>query len=498
MSPPHAVSPGDKPTSVRLSCLSPNDRWVHSLSIRNSVAYIESNSLPLAGTIEEATGLAKIETMLPDRVYQALTRYPALELLCVDVESKDDTKIPRLCLYTSKDVFFLELAYTAPSDPEIAQVPGRVISISEPFEEVLLGQVSIVRIRPAPHRHRGYATLCPSESMAMLTHNGTTNEYALHLHHENGGLSNPLVHALELLEGSDERITDFVFLKSTAFPLLSSLSVALLKGSGDVLVATPILFQGTVVPSSMVCKTLEILACEFQKAEHAGPRWRQCRIAQAFLHDCFPDDGTSPFITAQTRHHAAQWPTQVQGPVLVAAESDDYASLASSIENVVAGDLIGVAIGHLGQIVEFGLLSPTTMIPRFQIEKEIDTPVLDEELKWGAIVSRVDLSDDEAHTQPYHPCVTLISDPIMDGVVHYVAPSSIISVSTNMLKITAHKVREQAGMFSPQTKSKPRTTAWCCLSVAKPSSVVGAVVSGDIHFGHVLISRFSGATMVSG
>ena len=522
-------------SSVKLSCLSPNGRAIHSLAVRNSVAYIDTYSLPLVGTTtveeednnnDDSSIPAVVRTSLPDAVRLALERYPAIELLCVDVDSTTTPlqsssrssssgqieKIPKLCLYTKKDVFIFELGYkkssgTAASSSSTEEVEGIVLAaVKEPFDPVLMGtstSTSIIRIRQAPQKHMGYATMCPPEAMAMLTHDSITNEYSITLYHGNGSVGTPHVYGMEQLEEQTERITDFCFLQSNAFSLLSSMSVALLKGSGDVLLASPILFRGTVIPRGTVTKTMEYLEAGFQRAEPNTAKWRQFRVAKQYILDAFPDDGRSHFLTAQVVSAAYEWPVQIQGPVLVPPESDDFETLAAAIEPVVAGDLVGVSIGHLGNIVEFGVLSPTTLIPRFKLENAQDTSQLDQELTYGAIVNRVDLRDDEKNEQHNNSSMALIRDPIMDSVVHYVTPTGVKSISSNAVKITANKVRMQPGgggtsMFSPPSKKRemrPKTTAWSCMDVSniqdQTISLSGAVVSGDVHLGHVLVSRLS-------
>jgi hypothetical protein len=86
----------DTSTSVRLCCSGPNGRAVHSLALRKSAAYIETHSLPLLGTVEignndvyDGAIPAVVRTRLPERVRNALERYPPLELLCVDVDSPE-------------------------------------------------------------------------------------------------------------------------------------------------------------------------------------------------------------------------------------------------------------------------------------------------------------------------------------------------------------------------------------------------------------------------
>lgn len=508
---PFAQNSPSSTSSVRLSCLSPSGRAVHSIAVRNSIPYIETHSLPLVGTVEGENDVrdgsvpSVVRTQLPDQVCTALARYPAMELLCVDVDSSSAAprigkfqKIPLLCLYTKKDVFVLELGYK-PSGA--SEVEGQVLSVTEPFEEVLMGTsttTSIIRIRQAPQRHTGYATMCPPKSMAMLAYDSMTQEYSINLFHANEALVSRHFHGMEHLEEQTETITDFCFCQSNAFSLLSSMSVALLKGSGEVLFASPILFRGTVVPRSIVSKTLEYL--QLEPAEEGSARRRQFLSAKRYLMDTFPDDGRSHFLTAQVRSLAFEWPVRVQGPVFRNFQCTE--SLASAIEPVVAGDLVGLCIGHLGDIVEFGLLSPTTLVPRFKLEDDADTNELDQAFRRGNIVQRVDLRDDEYNQERNNASMALICDPIIDSVVHYVTPSSIRSISTNTVKIAAAKVREQAGstggMFSPASKRKdmrPRTTAWSCLDINSfqdtRNSVVGAVVSDDVHLGHVLVSRLS-------
>ena len=111
--------------------------------------------------------------------------------------------------------------------------------------------------------------------------------------------------------------------------------------------------------------------------------------------DAFPDDGRTRFVTAQASSVAFEWPVQIQGQVLLAAESDDFETSAMAIEPLYAGDLVGLAVAHAGDVVEFGLLSPSTLVPRFVHETREDTYQLDKDTKRGASVCRVDLRDDE-------------------------------------------------------------------------------------------------------
>jgi hypothetical protein len=496
---------------------------VHSLAFLNRVAYIETHSLPLAGSVEERNEVMNgspelVRTRLPQSVQSALSRNPPLELICVDIDAVASNsnknpgemqmqRIPFLCLYTKQDAFLLDIAYTPSGHPH---VDGIVQSVSEPFESVLLGATStrIIRIRPAPQRRLGFATMCPRECMAMLTHDSMTNEHSLHLHQGQGEVGTPLVFGMEQLE-DDECITDFSFCQSHSFSLLSSLAVLLLKGSGDIMLASPVLFRGAVVPKASVASSLDYLDAELSRLGKSTPKWRHYKSAKQYLMDAFADDGRSHYITAHVRSDAFAWPIQIQGPVLVAVESDDFETLAVAIEPMVAGDFIGVAIGHEGDIVDFGLLSPTLAIPRFKFETEEDTNELNENLKWGTILQRVDLGEEESEHRPVHTSLALVRDPVMESLMHYVTPSHIKTISTNIFKVTSNQIirapYDGRGMMSPGARLAtrdmvPKTSAWSCLDVSNSAGerivILGAAVSDDANLGHVLISRLSNGSMV--
>lgn len=487
------------------------------------MAYIETQALPLEGTVEglesdrDDQTPSVIRTTLPTRIASALRQYPAVELLCVDVETPPSAtkpgqiiqKLPKLCLYSRKDVFLLELGYTIV--PGSSQVDGTVCSITEPFDPILLGtsgNIDIIRIRQAPQQYKGYSLMCPPEAMAMLVRDNITNEYSLHLNHgADLPISTPLVYSMEELDNPLEQVKDFCFLQSNSFSLLSGLSIAVLKASGDVLQASPILFQGTVVSQSAVDKTLSFLDSQLQNHDPTTPKGRQCRVAKQYIIDCFPKaQARGHFVLSKDRSAAFEWPAQLQGPILVAPDSDDFPTEATSIEPLdssAAMDMVAVAIGFEGYKVDFGLLAPTMLIPRFSLEHADDTQQLDQDLKWGAIVNRVDLRDDEVDAES--TSCALIRDPIMETVIHYVTPTCIRSISTNAIQLTANQLRDEtdsssSGFLSPQKRKdlSPRTTGWSCLDVSQAvaegapvAKVVGAVVSGDVQFGHVMIVRLS-------
>lgn len=381
-------------SSVSLSCSSPGGRAIHSLLTTSSGEYyIETYSLPLAGTAESSESShdhgspSKIRTRLPGKICSALSRYPAIELLCVDVESspsklstftagetpenfrkngKAVALLPSLCLYTKKDVFLLEITY----ETRVAsEVEGVVSNVWEPYEEFLIGNSTsnILRIRQAPQKIHDYATMCPVGAMSMLTKNSSTSEYCLCVYHGNGRSQSPTESGnkmgltshyfqMEDLADPNERIANFCFCQSNKLPLLSSLTVAFLKVSGEVLFATPIVFHGTVVSSPTVTKTLDFLRSSLNEMEKNTSTWRQFLVAEQFLSDTFPTSGTTNFVTvgqatngSSKFSEVSQWPVQIQGPILLPPqleesgyENDDEYQAIMSAESIVHSRPMGI------------------------------------------------------------------------------------------------------------------------------------------------------------
>jgi len=580
LQPPEVASPFS--SSVRLSCSSPGGRAVHSLSATSSGAYyIDTHLLPLTGTVETdqpnhvERSPSIIRTRLPEKLCSALSRYPAIELLCVDVQSfptnssvitvgtsperiiKNENTLahlPYLCLYTKKDVFLLDINYEATLATE---VEGVVSNILEPYEELLIGNAAtnILRIRQAPQKFNGYATLCPVGAMSMLTQNPSTNDYCLCVYHGNGGRSpssttstasttskGPTSHyfRMEDLADPNERIADFCFCQSIELPLLSSLTVAFLKVSGEVLFATPIVFHGTVVPSQTVTKTLDFLDSSLKESDFNTAASRQFRTAKQFLLDAFPINGRANFVTvgqittanSSSRSNPSSevfhWPVQIQGPILLPPQleelsyrdnNNDYQIMmsAESIEPFATeGDLVGLSIGHLAKLVDFAVVSPSSFVPRFKFESSNDAYELDQDLTIGHMVNRVDLgSSNRTGEDSIVKGIKLIPDPMMDNVIHYITPNQIISISTNTTRIASNKVREHGStnlvlrggdthIFSPPSRRsdlRPKTTAWNCLDATffqgRHNPIVGAVISDDVQLGHTLVVRLSNGNMIA-
>lgn len=566
--PQEAVPPFS--SSVRLSCSSPGGRAIHSLSSPSSGAYyIETHKLPLEGTtknerpnyVERSPYI--IRTRLPEKICSALSRYPAIELLCVDVANavantkrtnkneNNCTQLPLLCLYTEKDVFILDITYEATI---AAEVEGVVSNILEPYEEFLIGNAvtNIVRIRQAPQKFNGYATLCPVGAMSMLTQNPSTSEYCLCIYHgiferspssitskTRMGLTSHYFR-MEYLSDPSERISDFCFCQSRELPLLSSLTVAFLKVSGEVHFATPIVFHGTVVPSQTVTESMDFLDSSLKESDTHTATWRQFRTAKQFLIDAFPNNGRTNFVTVgqiTTARSSSRpepplqvfnWQLQIQGPILLPPHPEELSYVdnnndlqmmmsAESIEPFATeGDLAGLSIGHLAKMVDFAVVSPSSFVPRFEFESPNDTDELNQNLMIGHIVNRVNLDGSNITVEDsVVKGIKLIPDPMMGNVIHYMTPNQIIGISTNATKIASNEVREhdftnligrggKTHIGSPPSRSsdlRPKTTVWKCFDASffegRQNSIVGAMISDDVQLGHTLVVQISNGEVIA-
>jgi hypothetical protein len=91
--------------------------------------------------------------------------------------------------------------------------------------------------------------------MAALVYNHDANEYSVLLHHSDGTVTIPAEwRGSEEIDGVDntENIVDFCFAQSTGLSIFPSMSILLLKGSGEVMALTRIVFGGAVVAKSFV------------------------------------------------------------------------------------------------------------------------------------------------------------------------------------------------------------------------------------------------------
>lgn len=510
--------------------------------------FLESHGLPLQGTVDERDlerdAPAVIQTKLPENVQSALAVDPPLELICVDgdgfsagrrIQDIDDQSLqtrrdlPLLCLYTRKSAFLLHLGYVLPSSIDLSTpVEGEVVSVTEPFESHLLSvspSTCILRIRPAPQRRNGYATMCSPASMAMLT-----SEYSLVLYHgprtngkEGDFCTTPLTFGMEELADGEDVITDFVFSQSNELSLLASMSILLLKASGAVLGASPILFDGAVVSRAFVKETVNFLESELDRLHDPDmAKWKQCRAGKQFIQDAFSSSSRSEsyFVEARVQPggHSFSWPVQIQGPIVTPpfADPDEQLRHAFALEPFFAKGLVGMVIGRADHGVDFAVLPPSTLLPRFAFESEEDQMTLDDALfKAGVVVERVAVHSDRDEAPSSHGRPALMQDPAVDTMVHYVSSEGVLTVSTNAMEVVSNKVLRHIandtkdssrGFLSPSTPranrsvDEVRTTAWSSAQVSSaatgPVALAGAVISGEAQFGHVLIVRLSNGMVV--
>jgi hypothetical protein len=157
------------------------------------------------------------------------------------------------------------------------------------------------------------------------------------------------------------------------------------------------------------------------------------------------------------------------------------------IESFGSTDMVGAAIGKDGGSVDFAVISPTALLPRFALESMDDRYDLDDHVcKLSRFVDSVSMTPSET-TPP--GALALVKDPVVDSLLHCVTPTTVRTISTNVMRITSREL--QGG--SPDSA---RTTAWSCLSATAQATVQGVVVSGDAALGHTLIARLDNGTLL--
>jgi hypothetical protein len=507
--------------SVRLCCMGDSGRTIYSLGSHHgssggsgSEFFLERRILPLSEEVSETQ-----KARLPEMVQTALELSPPVELLCVDLaDNKTKMKEPvsaaaageaatfiqpcLLCLYSRKDVFYLEM--------KIDSRGGVIVEAKTVFDNYFLyagDEVTIVRIRPAPQRRMDFATLCPRGAMAMLTNNPYSSEYSLVLQHnkEDDLVSVPLSFQLEESSEMGDCITDFCFAqsgesKAGGLSLLSTLSVLLLKGSGQVHAASPILFDGSVVSKSVLLQALGLLEHHVEIWTKETPKGRRARAARMFFKDAFGDPhGPNKFLTARVCANgvgksAVSWPVALQGPILTLPSNESFTSSAVSLENFEASDLIGVAIAHDCHVVDLGIISPSCLLPRFGLESTHDGYELDDALAdAGACVQRLVLSEEEptgAHI--INQSVSLVRDRIMDSMLHYVTPRGVTTLHTTAPRLAIRKIEGTSASSNSEAGKDitPHSAVWSSVN-ATSARVQGVVIGDEPRFGHALFVRLS-------
>jgi len=460
-------------TTCRLVTLSPDGRTMHNLLHKNC---IETCRLP------EERGT---RTELPDYVQEALSIDAPVELVCVEGETKqqrnDDTGRQEhlLCLYTQKGVYLIKFTVPMEGSTAAGGGVGEILSVTEPLERYLEvdPHTTVLRIRPAP-RH---VTLAPPGSFAVLTENKETCEYTILLHHADGSVTTPLQVGVEDVVMEEERFTDFCFGQSHGLSLLPAMSALLLKSSGDVLVASPLVFDRTVVSKTCLGEARDYLQNQTDTIlDRSTAKWRQCRVALQYLSDIFvASENRNQFATANVlnlgNQSAAGWPIKVQGPILFHSSVDQGPS-ALVIESFGSSDVTaGFAIGKQRGCIDFAAFSPTSLLPRFAYETRNDAYELDDALfQLGAMIERVDLGSTSIESN-----VQILKDPIMESLLHYTTPTQVFTVSTNSMNVASRKLK------GGSQREAVNTTAWTTLNSGDP--IQGIIIPDDATLGHDLI-----------
>ena len=375
-----------------------------------------------------------------------------LEILCLSGQ--------RLCFYSSQCVLVGELEYDhRESTADQAVIPGRLVRKLYPLERYFLmnTSASIVRLR-APQ-------LLSHAFLALMKF----SDYKYSLISVADSTVSTLLEWTEEELADMDTFVDFCIPTSSKLSLLSSSSAVLLKSSGDLYVASPILPTGTVVPSKDVTEVLEYLTSRLKTLERSSAQWAQCRPAQQYFLDSFPDLN-NPLATARNDRESALWRLKLQGPVLFA--STEATQTAVTIEAWGEAALAGVVVGRDGGAVDFAIVSPTALLPRFSLEHFDHTLQLDDELfKRGSWVAHVELRDENMAEKTTE--LTLLPDPLVETLLHYVTPKSVCTISSNAIQVASQKA------FGVSSAEEPRTTAWTCLaSSSAQTTIQGAVVVG--------------------
>ena len=496
-------SQGQDPKSVRLSCLSLEGRQWHSILRKQGRYVLISRVVEESGDQVQHTSLQVppiLEAILPKSIQDALALDPPLEIFCVEAEGTEMTKLklryndkrvglPRLCVYSNSSLFVIQAAFDSEKMNNYdhshgAVVPSEIVSVTLPFQEFLLRNgysTRILRARPAPQRSTGHSVHSPSGCLTVLTEDRAVFEYKLLSLESNGQVKEPVFSfRVEQTTDGSNRIVDFCFAQSNGLSLLSSLSILLLKASGDVMAASPFVFNGTLVPRLKLEETMEYIRSTLGKLDRSQPKWRQYRAASQYLIDVFPrTDRKTQFVAAKTarryeQEHASAWPLQIQGPILFKSghEESDSDIHYSAIENFGKSDLVGFCVASSEGRVDIGVTSPTTIIPRFSLESRKDSFVLDDVVfQSSAWVEKVALGLEGPDTQS----ISLYQDPNYDSLIHFVSNSLVASITSNCVRCAGARVRE-----GPTPKIS--TDAWNYME----HSTDNFNVQGVVAFGHAV------------
>jgi len=380
---------------------------------------------------------------------------------------------------------------------------------------------------------------------------------------ENEAYNSSSLRRNEVAASSNKTVTDFCFLSqetststSGASRAFAAMSILVLCSDGSVYTASPIIFDGTVLPRSMVVDAISHLDTEIDAStsfvaslppspvtsteqEQVEARLRQCKAAKRYLVDAFgiPEGPSiqqgSYYVSASIVHprssyssgsssvnsisEALAWQPRLQGPLVMPTQSDEDNTSSSCVciepfggaagAGIVDGFVVARSCGRTLH-VDFGIIpgEGSVVLPRFEFESDGDCQLIDELLRGtGAYVERTSIKDDQEEadesrkdtaTSVIRNCAIVV-DPLDVIMVHVSSKSRIATVSTNAIAVMAQRMLSQVNDESSNNKELPsvRTKVWSALEAANNTVILGAGVSKDVHLGHILLARLSSGTV---
>lgn len=444
-----------------------------------------------------------IRTELPDDVKAALAIDDPVELICLGVRNNladarrgraeftsPDRLRPgktqcKLCLYSRKDVFVIDIEFDTSSQEGSPQWnDGTILRVLEPLEPVTAASGSeIVRIR-APSKSN-QTLVAPSGCFAALIRDG--NEcYHMYLYHHKSttdraaALTSQFTAMIEAVP--QEQIVDFCFAESVGLSLFSSLTILLLKESGDILAASPFVFEGSIVSKARLNQSLAFLR---ENGGRSDTKVRQCKAAERFLTDTFVfDDTEGRFATARVINQPlglpSHWPV-AHGTVFYQSSLDENRS--QSIESIGRFDnLVGIAVGKEDCQVDYIAISPSSLLPRFELESREDSNIIDDEImKASRCVEKICLGVETKEIW------TIVKDRIIDDLLHCVTDSGVYTISSSALQ-------ECDDLLKGRTRNMTAASAWTTLKAS--CRVLGVGLNDDLAAGHEMIVHLENGTAV--
>jgi hypothetical protein len=489
------------------------------------------------------------KTAFPRDIQASLQLYPPMELICIegdgfeggslgsswgptspgtdgDRHHGDVSNLPRFVLYSAKYIYLLQLQHhgSSPYSQEAVTMSCRPL-----LEEFLLDFATrVVRIRPAPQRSAGHAVYAPGGACVVLLGDPDGFDYQLVTIQVGSSagrserrpigrrtpteaaqaVSHKVALSFCVEQTPGETVVDFCFgLSAGPLAALSSLSVVLLMGSGDVYGASPIVLEGTIVPQARLQESIDTLDALLGSLDRAtaGPRRRQVLAAQRYLQDVLLGGGVAAAQFSQAKFakgNASSWTVQLQGPILFATtvsenDSDDSALRpALVVEALAAGDYSGLVVGRSassgGGRCDWAVYSPVSILPRFSMENPDDQFEIDGAIyQHSSWVESTQLGYPTSLDAPVQslsqPPMHLLVDPFADHLLHVVVPAGIYTVSTNIMHATSQRL-------GGATFGETHTTAWESLATVSSNPVCGAVALST-SAGHALLGRLADGTL---